>query len=197
MASTHFRITPTTGGTGETTVSVTPLSRNTGTADKNATIDFENGGATANVSLKHLFKPYISQSSTSFPATGGTINVSVYSEYDIVFRSIPSWITVSSGNTIVQENQRISASFLGNLPGVFTLTAQPNAGNSRSVSGMNLCHYIGDTLMTGYTCSISGTQAAGYISTDVSELTFNWNEVSGRTFTVSSSTNWTSTITDE
>ena len=197
MASTHFRITPTTGGTGETTVSVTPLATNTGTADKNATIGFENGGATANVSLKHLFKPYISQSSTSFPATGGTINVSVYSEYDIVFRSIPSWITVSSGNTIVQENQRISASFLGTLPGVFTLTAQPNAGNSRSVSGMNLCHYIGDTLMTGYTCSISGTQAAGYISTDVSELTFNWNEVSGRTFTVTSSTNWTSTITDE
>ena len=198
MASTHFKLTPTSGSAGTTTVSVSAATTNTGTVDKAATATFINGDTRTTVSLSHKFKPYITQGPTSIPASGGSITVYVYSEYDIVFRSVPLWITISSGNTTYSEGQRISASSLGTLPASFTLTASSNGGAERTIQyeGMNVCHYIGNTLMTQYACTVTGTQAAGSISTSVSELTYNWSEVTGKTFTVTSSVNWNSSIAD-
>lgn len=166
MASTNFTYTPTTGQ-GTTYVDVSALSDNPGREDKTATITFTNGVASTDVSVRQLFKPYLTQGPTSIPATGGSIIVYVFSEYDICFRSIPLWITVSSGNTTYSEGQRIYASTFGTLPAAFTLTAAANTGEERTIqySGMNMAHYKGNTLITAGTQTIVGYQEAASQST--------------------------------
>ena len=199
MASTNFTYSPTTGN-GNTYVDVQAQETNLDTVDKVATIAITNGVSSVNVSLRQKFRPYLTQGPTSIPASGGSIQVYVYSEYDIVFRSVPLWITITSGNTTYAEGQRISASNFTNLPAVFTLTADPNTGDTRTIQyeGMNMSHYIGNDLITIGAPLVQGTQAAGNqgIVASPNNLTFDWNSTSAKTFTITSSLSWTSTIDD-
>lgn len=196
MASTHFYYNPTTG-TGNAVVSVSADTQNATTADKSATITLTNGVNSVTVNVLQKYKPYKMQGPTGIPATGGTITLTARSEYDIVFRSVPTWLTIWSGGTQVQEAQRIS---LPTQTGVFTLSAGTNTGAERSAGyyGMNMSHYIGDTLYTTGAPIIDCIQYANKgIITDVAEITFNWNETAPLEFCVSANTSWTSTIEDD
>lgn len=196
MASTHFYYNPTTG-TGNAVVSVSADTQNATTADKSATITLTNGVNSVTVNVLQKYKPYKMQGQTRIPATGGTITLTARSEYDIVFRSVPTWLTIWSGGTQVQEAQRIS---LPTQTGVFTLSAGTNTGAERSAGyyGMNMSHYIGDTLYTTDAPIIDCIQYANEgIITDVAEITFNWNETAPLEFCVSANTSWTSTIEDD
>jgi hypothetical protein len=196
MASTHFYYNPTTG-TGNAVVSVSADTQNATTADKSATITLTNGVNSVTVNVLQKYKPYKMQGPTGIPATGGTITLTARSEYDIVFRSVPTWLTIWSGGTQVQEAQRVS---LPTQTGVFTLSAGTNTGAERSAGyyGMNMSHYIGDTLYTTDAPRIDCIQYANEgIITDVAEITFNWNETAPLEFCVSANTSWTSTIEDD
>lgn len=159
MASTYFYYTPTTG-TGNAQVTVSAASVNSTTTDKSATISIANGVSTATVNVIQYYKPYKMQGPTSIPATGGSITLTAMSHYDIVFRSVPLWLTIWSGNTQIQEGERISLA--PNTSGVFTLSAGTNDGDERTTqyAGMNMSHYIGDTLNTLGAPIIECTQAA-------------------------------------
>lgn len=196
MASTHFYYNPTTG-TGNAVVSVSADTQNATTADKSATITLTNGVNSVTVNVLQKYKPYKMQGPARIPATGGTITLTARSEYDIVFRSVPTWLTIWSGGTQFQEAQRIS---LPTQTGVFTLSAGTNTGAERSAGyyGMNMSHYIGDTLYTTDAPIIDCIQYANEgIITDVAEITFNWNETAPLEFCVSANTSWTSTIEDD
>lgn len=200
MASTHFYYSP-TAATGNAQITVSAATTNIGHNDSSATITFTNGVSSCTVDLVHRYKPYLTQGPTSIPATGGSLSAFVWSDYDIVFRSVPTWITVTLNGATIAEGQRVPASAITAGTGTtFILTAAPNTGAQRTIqyNGMNMCHYIGDTLMTAYTETIVGTQApAEGISTDVNELVFEWNETSPKTFNVVTFESWTSSIQDD
>ena len=151
MASTLFNINPTTGR-GNTTVNVSVNEVNSGTQDKVATVTVSNGANSDTVTLRQKYCPYFVQfASTTFPASGGNIYFTIHSEYDVVFRSVPNWITISDGHgTTFTEGQRISS---GTVDGqTFTLTADANTGAARTVTGtFNMGHYIGQYLQNRVT----------------------------------------------
>ena len=197
MASTYFYYSPTTG-TGNAQVTLSAASTNNTTTDKSASITITNGVSSATVNVIQYYKPYKMQGPTSIPATGGTITLTAQSHYDIVFRSVPLWLTVWSGNTQIQEGARVSLA--PNTYGVFTLSAGTNNGAQRTsqYAGMNMSHYIGDTLYTLGAPIIECVQLANEgIRTDVNQVVFDWNQTTGKTFSVSANTNWTSTIADD
>lgn len=149
MASEHFWYNPTTGN-GSTQVSVSADTTNSTHADKVSTITFTAGSASKTVTVRQKYMPYKQQfASTTFPATGGDIYFTVHSDYDVVFRSVPDWITISREGTVYSQGQRISSGVVDNK--TFTLTAEENTGASRTVNNtMNMGHYIGDTLQSNY-----------------------------------------------
>jgi hypothetical protein len=150
MPSNFFTYSPTTG-TGNTIINVSANTQNTGTADNLAAITISNTANSATVELKQLYRPTFNQfASTTFPTTGGDIYFTIHSEYDVVFRSVPSWITISYNGQQYSEGERISSGVVDNK--TFTLTAEANTGQSRTVSStMNMGHYIGNTLQNYYT----------------------------------------------
>ena len=197
MASTYFYYSPTTG-TGNAQVTLSAASTNNTTTDKSASITITNGVSSATVNVIQYYKPYVVQGPTTIPATGGTITLTAQSHYDIVFRSVPLWLTVWSGNTQIQEGARVSLT--PNTYGIFTLSAGTNDGAQRTsqYAGMNMSHYIGDTLYTLGAPIIECVQLANEgIRTDVSQVVFDWNQTTDKTFSVSANTNWTSTIVDD
>lgn len=149
MASEHFWYNPTTGS-GNTQVSVSADTMNGSQADRLSTLTFTAGSASKTVSVRQKYMPYKQQfASTTFPATGGNIYFTVHSEYDVVFRSVPDWITISRNSTVYSEGQRISSGVVDNQ--TFTLTAEANTGETRSVGAtMNMAHYIGDEMQHYY-----------------------------------------------
>ena len=163
MASTQFTYSPTTG-TGNTIISVSADTTNTGNSDNSATITLTSGVNSATVSVKQRFKPRVAQGPTSVPATGGTITITAETEYDVVFRSVPLWVSVWSGNTRIQEGSRYYVT-QGTSAYPFTISAETNTGAARSASteDFNMAHYIGDTMMDqSYNVSkIQVIQAAG------------------------------------
>lgn len=142
----YFTIEPSTGN-GRTNVIVTPSSYNNSGEDRVATLTLSNSRNSKTVTLRQKYQPYMQQvNPTVFPATGGTIFFTVHTEYDIVFRSVPSWITISLNGTTYSQGQRISSGVADNQ--TFTLTAEANTETtSRSVSStFNMGHYIGNEL---------------------------------------------------
>lgn len=149
MASTHFWYAPTTG-TGSTQVSVSADTTNSDGSDRLATIAITNGAVSKNVTVRQKYRPVMQQQgSTTFPATGGTIYFTVSTEYDIVFRSVPEWITIKSGNTEYAQGQRISS---GAANGTFSLVADANPDTQqREVHNtFNMAHYIGEDMPPYY-----------------------------------------------
>lgn len=150
MPSNFFTYSP-MSGTGNTIINVSANTQNTGTADNLAAITISNTANSATVELKQLYRPTFNQfASTTFPTTGGDIYFTIHSEYDVAFHSVPSWITISYNGRQYSEGERISSGVVDNK--TFTLTAEANTGQPRTVSGtMNMGHYIGDTLQNYYT----------------------------------------------
>ena len=197
MASTNFNYSPTTGN-GNTNVSVSAVANNTTTSDYVATLTFSNGANSKSVTIRQKYKPYVLQGPTSVPASGGSIYITAMTEYDIVFRSVPLWISNISANGVVySEGQRIPASISGTP---IMITAEPNTGSARSTvyADMNMSWYVGDTLVTLGAPRIELYQAAAEsgINTDVDSLTFDYNANVAQTIQVLTNSTWSSTIND-
>ena len=197
MASTYFYYSPTTG-TGNAQVTLSAASTNNTTTDKSASITITNGVSSATVNVIQYYKPYVVQGPTTIiPAAGGTITLTAQSHYDIVFRSVPLWLTIWSGNTQIQEGARVSLAPNRTNTCRYCRKALYRVSTSQN-AGMNMSHYIGDTLYTLGAPIIECVQLANEgIRTDVSQVVFDWNQTTDKTFSVSANTNWTSTIVDD
>lgn len=99
MASNRFTITPSTG-TGNGTITVTPISTNIGHSDKKARVTVTNAGRTAEADIIQYGMPSILLvgGSTTVPSTGGTLVYSIYSRYPFGFVNKPEWVTVYDSN---------------------------------------------------------------------------------------------------
>ena len=159
MASSYFKYSP-TSGTGSTEISVCAKTTNYGQTDRNATITFTTGTYDAQVGLKQLHKPYFTQfANNTFPASGGSIYFEIHTDYDVVFRSIPLWITVSYNGVNYGNGDRVPAATANNH--TFTITAEPNTGAARSIgSSMNMAHYV-DNVLQPSVQYFSFSQSAG------------------------------------
>ena len=199
MASTHFYYNP-TAGTGNAQITVSAATDNQTLSAKTSTITFTNGVSSCTVDLVQKFRPQFSEGPTTVPATGGSVSGFVYSQYDIVFENVPSWITISLNSTTILQDQRISATALTAQPTTILYTASPNTEGARSATtyGFKVAYYMGDVIQSGDSHTIRVEQnAAEGIVTDVNEVVFEWNETQSKTFNVVTFESWTSTIDDD
>lgn len=140
MASNNFRYSP-TAATGNSNIIIRPNEVNATTADKNAVVTFTNGRDSVSVNVKQKYRPYFTMSSVHIPQSGGSINFTVHTEYDVAFRSVPEWITITRGGTPVAEGTIIPAATASGA--TFTITAGANTGQTRTVANtFNMGHYI-------------------------------------------------------
>lgn len=195
MASSYFKYSP-TSGTGSTEISVCAKTTNYGQTDRNATITFTTGTYDAQVGLKQLHKPYFTQfANNTFPASGGSIYFEIHTDYDVVFRSIPLWITVSYNGVNYGNGDRVPAATANNH--TFTITAEPNTGAARSIgSSMNMAHYVDNVLQPSvqyFSFSQSAGTSSAVINTTPSILYLDYKQgMSGRsTITTTGVTNVT------
>lgn len=150
--ATHVAmVSPTTGATGTSTVNVSALwwnSSDTFNRTGTMTVKTSDNQLSRDFNVIQGYEPTIEQfgGTTTVPQTGATLLYTVKSEYDFVFRSVPSYVTIqdSSGNTYV-EGQRIAAYKSQN--NTFRVTVPRNeTGVDRTSGDFNMGHYIGDTL---------------------------------------------------
>lgn len=146
MASTNFSYSPTTG-TGSQSVSVSANTANATQANRVATLTFTNGEDSASVAIKQKYRPYVGvNGGTTVPQTGGSVYYTVHTEYDVVFRSVPSFVTITANGNTFTEGQRIPAASADST--TFQFAMGENTGETRNYNGMNMAHYIGDDLVT-------------------------------------------------
>lgn len=203
MASNIFSYVPTTGQ-GNTVMTVSTQAANTTQNDQTAVITVTNGSKSATITAIQRYCPFLSQfGSRTFPASGGSIYFSVHTEYNVVFRSVPSWITITYGDNVqVYEGQTVSSGDANNR--TFTLTATANnTGQERSVSAtFNMGHYINNTLQqpVSYLSFSQPAQESSEIEVDPYLLEFDYNDstiIDGQSFDVITTGNWTSEINDD
>lgn len=202
MASTNFTYSPTTGN-GNTNVSVCAVTQNTSGADYSATLTFSNGQNSKNVSIVQRYKPFINVGPTSIPASGGSQNITAHTEYDVVFRSVPTWITaITINNVTYQPGERIPAGDADGQKVYFH--AEPNTGSTSRNTGysnMTMGWYMNSSdtsLVTSGTPIIDLVQAADTsgINTNVNSLTFDYNASVAQTVQVITNGTWNSSISD-
>lgn len=197
MASNIFWYSPTTGA-GNANVTISAATTNTGETDRSAVIALTNGVVTVSVNVVQRYRPYydLRQGST-IPATGGSVDFYMHTEYPIVFRSIPDWITVKLGQrTIITGAEPEIVSVADADGSMFSFVAGPNTGAARSDNMLNIGHYIDGTLASYKNFFSINQEAAEGIATDVNEVVFDYNQTTGGSFNVITNQNWTSTITD-
>lgn len=187
MASTNFTYQPTTGR-GNGTIKVTAKSNNENGADRITTLTISNGAVSKNVTIKQKYRPYfILNGSSTIPATGGSVNYVVHTEYDIVFTNVPDWITISQNGTSISPGQRLTPGEADNK--TFTFTAAANTGDARSGNSMTMRHYISNSL-SNYVSYFSFSQEAAEIVKNIT--------LSSTAATVTSaSTSYTISVTTE
>lgn len=199
MASTNFTYSP-TGGTGNTNVSVCANTENTSGADYSATLTFSNGTNSKTVSITQRYKPFINVGPTSIPASGGSQNITAHTEYDVVFRSVPNWITaITINGTTYQAGTRISADLVDGQKVYFHASANTGSSSRNTgYAGMNMAWYVGNTLITTNVPIIDLTQPADTsgITTDVNSLEFDYNASVAQTVQVITNGTWNSSISD-
>lgn len=140
MASNNFRYSP-TAATGNSNIILRPTEVNAGTADRNAVVTFTDGNSSVSVNVKQKYRPYFTMSSVFIPQNGGSITFTVNTEYDVAFRSVPEWVTITRGGTPVAEGTIIPAATASGS--TFTITAGANTGQTRTVANtFNMGHYI-------------------------------------------------------
>lgn len=199
MSSEHFTIMPMAGSSGTTRISFRPTGNNDTHGDYVSNAVVSDGSNSKSVRITQYgiptFSPASGGTAISFPSTGGTQEISVYSHYNFAF-DFPSWITAqngigvnyASGQTIIS-----SASTGGN----WILTASPNTGNTSRTGSMTMYHYGQDILnYASSTTTVNLSQDAGSSEPYfiVSPLTLRMDYYSAQTKTVSVATNigdWT------
>ena len=158
----NFNINP-TSGTGNATITVTPISTNNTEQNLVTTLTVSDGNKTKTVTLTQLFKPTITQfgGSQNVPATGGTLMYTVRSYYDFTFFNVPNYITITSsdGTIIYNQGQKITAPENGWMY-IFLRVAANNTTSQRTAGGMYMAHYINNTVQSQVN-TLMFTQAAG------------------------------------
>lgn len=200
MASNIINVTP-TAGTGNSTVSVSPLDTNS-YGDKVSTISVSNGVVTRNLVVTQYGRPTISRIPpyNNVPAAGGTLTYTVQTHYDIVFRSVPTWVHIADGlGNQYSEGQRISAPLPSGTFN-FTIDANTDTTSTRNSGSFNMAHYLNNTLVTIPSEEIRFTQdaatVADFINLDVSTLVFDWDDSPSvtRSANVTSNVSWTASL---
>lgn len=138
MASTVFTYEPTTG-TGATMVSISASTVNTGQTDRNATVTLTDGSTSVTVTLKQLYRPYVTQTTWNVPASGGTAYFVPHTEYDICFSGMPSWITAKRDQTVYSNGEKISKVVADGVQFGFVFDA--NTGAERDASTVVMKHF--------------------------------------------------------
>lgn len=161
MPNPYFTISPASGHSTQGDCVVSATSTNDTGAIRRARVFVATAYGDAGFEVQQLFRPILTQGPTSIPATGGSITITIKSDYDYVFRSVPTWITIyDSSNNVVQEGQKIYYSPDNDYTKTYTLTAPANPGSSRSVGAtFNMAIYSrSGQALTRYPYYISVTQ---------------------------------------
>lgn len=97
-------------GSGDGTITVNAKSLNNGTSSRSAVLSISNGEKTVNSTLYQRFKPTFSRTGQgNIPSSGGSMTVSVNSQYPFYFRNNPSNIgAITSGGVDYKDNPSIS-----------------------------------------------------------------------------------------
>ena len=194
----NFSITPTTG-TGNGTISVTPLTPNLTHSDKEGVITVTNGSITRTVSAIQYGVPemVLTDGDGIVPANGGRLTYSVYTRYPFGFRNVPDWITITDSTGRVYDSTSTYPATYAN-GGVFYLTVSPNnSTTSRSTANAAFRWKKDDDSdwqrqTSGINIEQEAAQSGGgdYISVSPSILYLDWNTMykGSGVFTVDAST---------
>lgn len=144
--TTNFTVTPATKE-GSGTVNVNPRELNDSKANYTAmvTVSATTGGIKKTISVTQLWEPYFDgYNDEILEATGGSVDLYVHTLYDICFKDIPNYITLTDpqGN-IVTNNQTVAASIAND--GAFRFTSNANTGAYRS-DIIKFCYEINSTV---------------------------------------------------
>ena len=171
--TTNFQLSSTSGGTGSKTFTIGARNGNTSSEDYEATITLtDNGGqaSTQTVSVTQWNKPTITQfgGSSNVPGTGGTLMYTVKSHYDFVFRSVPSWVTITNEDSTITYTEGQTIHPQGDYQYIFiSVAANPSTSSSRNSGTFNMGHYINGVLQAS-TSSIAFTQLAAPVTPTIS-----------------------------
>lgn len=187
MASNYFTISP-TGGTGDGSVLVSPVSVNDSSEDREAVVTIGNGvNISQNVVIKQWGIPSIElvgggTEPISAPANGDTYQFKVKTHYDIQFRNKPTWITIDDGqgNYVTAATASVANGRTYN----FNVSAN-GTNNTRSTSGFGLYFTVGGVLQTPYDeISISQAQGASDYINVISGSSLDWDSTNAKSITV-------------
>ena len=97
-------------GSGNGTIVINAKTLNNGSSSRSAVLTISNGEKTANSTLSQRFKPTFQRSgSGNIPSSGGSMTVSVNSQYPFYFRNNPSNIgAITSGGVDYKDNPSIN-----------------------------------------------------------------------------------------
>ena len=139
-----------TGGTGNASINVSAKTLNDTYAAKSTTLTVRGGDNVRNVNVIQHYRPALVQfASTNVPATGGTIYATMHSEYyDVVFRSVPSFVTIqdTTTGTYYVEGQVIAGDDVDGHTFGFIVGANPDTTQRVVSNTFNMGHYLNGTI---------------------------------------------------
>lgn len=161
-SSSAFSVSP-SSGSGNATVTVTTTGSNmSGSNDITGTLTISSPECSSKtVSVSQKYFPSITQfgGTSTVPASGAVLTYVVHTEYDVVFRSVPSFVTIEDSNgNLITQGQTIPASRLDGTTVKITVAANPTS-STRPSEGFNMGHYLNGTVAR-YTAPINFTQEA-------------------------------------
>lgn len=175
-SSSAFSVSP-SSGSGNATVTVTTTGSNmSGSNDITGTLTISSPECSSKtVSVSQKYFPSITQfgGTSTVPASGAVLTYVVHTEYDVVFRSVPSFVTIEDSNgNLITQGQTIPASRLDGTTVKITVAANPTS-STRPSEGFNMGHYLNGTVAR-YTAPINFTQEA---SEEAASILINPNSI--------------------
>lgn len=207
MASQIFDIDPVSGA-GYGSIWVTTKEDNFTYNKRKARVLVSNGiqTLTATVTQRCLPKIELFGSTTSVPASGGSLSYTVTTDYDFLFVDVPDFITIkdSLGNTYT-DSQRIPASRAKDNMFIFEF-AENTTSSARTSGDMFMGHYIGAATLSerGYPISFSQEPSSGggeviipYLYINPTTALLSYESASTVGIEISTNVNWSITNQDD
>lgn len=144
-----FAVSPSTGTSGTTTHTVTPLTKNTSGEEYNAILTVEASGLPDNyVSATQAFVPTLTGDTYTADPFGEVLTFTANSLYDIAFTGVPIWF---SAITNADETQTYGEGDIISLEGEMELHFHIKANwgaYPRTSSSLSMVHYIDNVVQT-------------------------------------------------
>ena len=144
-----FSVSPSTGTSGTTTHTVTPLTKNTSGEEYNAILTVEAAGIPDNyVSATQAFVPTLTGDTYTADPFGEVMTFTANSLYDIAFTGVPIWF---SAITNADDTQTYGEGDIISLEGEMELHFHIKANwgaYSRTSSSLSMVHYINNVVQT-------------------------------------------------